>query len=257
MSIRFLATNLWDTATLTAYSSATGFPASNTTTRHFDEAWRSTGLSSEWLKVNLGSAQAITAIAIRYSNLRVGDTLSLQGHASDSWSAPSVNVSVTITAAMVSKGLIVYNWSSSQTYQWWRILMTATAHPDGYIRVGRVFLGAFVEPERDYEKDFVLEDIDPSGILEAESGHKFVNELSSFRRIHLAFGSMSAADKAIMEALRDALGKKYAFFVELDPTSDLTDESYYVSCASGWTIKHIYGSQLYSMDITLDEEHSG
>lgn len=263
MAIRFLATNLWDTATLTANSAATGFPAANTTTRHFDEAWRSTGLSAEWLKADLGADTAIKAIAIRYSNLRVGDSLSIQAQTAangDDWDgtpALTVDLSITITAAMVSKGLIVYNWSAAQTARYWRILMTATGHADGYIRVGRVYLGSYVEPSLDYDKDYSVEDVDPSTIIESETGHKFVNALSTYKRIALAFSSMSAADKAIFEALRDALGKKYAFFVELDPASNLTAESYYVSCVSGWKIAHIYGAQLYSMDLVLDEEHAG
>jgi hypothetical protein len=263
MAIRFLATNLWDTATVTASSAATGFPVTNIATRHFDNAWRSTGLTAEWLKADLGADTAIKAVVIKYSNLRVGDSLAIQGQTAangDDWDgtpALAVNQSITITAAMVSKGQITYNFSAAQTVRYVRILMTATAHPDGYIRVGRVYLGSYVEPDRDYDKDFSIEDVDPSPILEAETGHKYVNALDSFKRISLVFSSMSAADKAIFEALRDALGKKYAFFVELDPASDLTDETYYVSCVSGWKITHIYGAQLYSMDLVLDEERAG
>jgi len=259
MAIRFLATNLWDTATVTKLSEATGFPVTNIKTRLFLETWRSTGIAAEWVKADLGADTVIRAIAIRYSNLQVGDTLNLQAQTAangDDWDgspALTINVSATITAAMVSKGLIVYNWETAPTAcRWWRILMTANA--GSYIRIGRIFLGAFVEPARDYDKDFDVRDVDPSAIIPSATGQKYVNKLPQYKRIGLNFSSMSAADMAKMEALRDALGRNAAFFVELDPASSLTTGSYYVSCTSGWNIRHIYGAQLYSMSLDLEEE---
>jgi len=261
MAIRFLATNLWDTATLTESSEASGFPSTNTQTRHFLEHWRSTGLTAEWLKVDLGADTVVRAIAIRYSNLRVGDSLSIQAQTAangDDWDgdpALTLDVAITITATMVAKGLIVYNWETAPTAcRYFRLLMTATAHPDGYIRAGRIYLGTFVEPDRDYDKDFEVEDIDPSVIVGSATNVKYVNELPTFKRIHLNFSSMSAADAAKMETLRDALGRRKAFFVELDPAGDLQGDSFYVSCTSGWRIRHIYGGQLYSMPLVLEEE---
>jgi hypothetical protein len=259
MAIRFLATNLWDTATVTANSAATGFPVTNIATRLFLEHWRSTGITAEWVKADLGADTVVRAIAIKYSNLAVGDHLNLQAQTAangDDWDgdpALTLNVDVTITAAMVTKGLIVYNWEAAPTAcRYFRILMTA--HAGTYIRIGRIYLGTFVEPDRDYDKDFDIRDIDPSGILASATGQKYVNVLPQYKRISLNFSSMSAADMAKMEALRDGLGKHHAFFVELDPASDLQSESYYVSCVSGWSIRHIYGAQLYSCALDFEEE---
>ena len=261
MAIRFLATNLWDTATVTANSAATGFPASNTQTRLYLEHWRSTGVTAEWVKADLGADTVIRAVAIRYSNLRVGDSLFIQAQTAangDDWDgtpALIINVEVPVTAAMVSKGLIVYNWESAPTAcRWWRILMTATGHADGYIRIGRVFLGAFVEMGRDYDKDWTIQNITPSVVMESATGQKFANVLPQRKQIAVSFSSMSATDKGYIEALRDALGSDHAFFVELNPASDLQSGSYYVTCSSDWTIRHIYGGQLYATNLTFAEE---
>ena len=119
---------------------------------------------------------------IRYSNLEVGDTLYLQGNATDSWGGPSVNVNVTITAAMVTKGLIVYNWSSGQSYRWWRIYMTSGSS-DGYIRIGRVFVGAYSEPDRDYDKDYEIRNVTPSTVIASATGQEYVNTLPQYKQI--------------------------------------------------------------------------
>ena len=259
MAIRFLATNLWDTATVTSLSAATGFPASNTKTRLFLEHWRSTGITAEWLKADLGADTVIRAIAIKYSNLQVGDSLNLQAQTAangDDWDGTpplTINVSVTITADMVSKGLIVYNWETPPTAcRWWRILMTANA--GSYIYVGRIFLGVFVEPENDYDKDFEDAPFDPSEILQTPTGQKYVNVRPQRQQISLSFPSINAADYAKFVALGALLGKAKAFFVELDPSGALTTKSYYVSSLSDWRPRHIYGAQLYSMALQFEEE---
>ncbi len=220
--------------------------------------WRSTGLTDEWVKADLGADTAIRAIAIRYSNLRVGDTLNLQAQTAangDDWDgtpALTLNVSVTITAAMVTAGVIVYNWTSDQTVRYVRILMTATSHPDGYIRIGRIYLGTYVEPDNDYDKDHDDSPVDPSDVLTTPGGQKYVNVRPQRRRITLTFSAISAADHTKFDALRAALGKSYAFFVELDP-ADLT-RTYYVSAVTDWKMPHVYGAQHWQMALSLEEE---
>lgn len=258
MAIRFLATNLWDTATVTANSAATGFPASNTKTRLFLEHWRSTGLTAEWVKADLGADVVIRAVVIKYNNLRVGDSISVQAATTavgDVWTSPTINVAITITTAMVSKGQIVYNWESAPTAcRWWRVIMTSAGNSDAYIRIGRMYLGTYVEPDRDYDKDWGIKNVTPSVIVPSATGQEFVNVLPKYKQITLNFGSMSAADEAKMEALRDALGSDTAFFVELDPANMLTAWTYYVTAPSDWNIQHIFGAQLYSMPLTMKEE---
>lgn len=258
MPIRFLATNLWDTATVTASSAATNYPVTNIATRHATDQWRSTGIADEWVKADLGADTVVRAIAIKSSNLAAGDHLNLQAQTAangDDWDgtpALTLNVTVTITAAMVSKGIIVYNWEAAPTAcRYFRILMTA--HAGTYISIGRIFLGSFVEPDYDYDKDYDDDPVDPSTVIETPAGQKYVNVRPQRRRISLNFSEITAADFAKFDALRVALGRAQTFFVELDPASDLT-RTYYVSASSDWRIHHIYGAQHYSMALQLDEE---
>jgi len=255
MAIRFLLPNIWSLETaLTASSATTGFPVTNTATRHILEDWRSTGLTAEWVKCDLGSALPVNAFVMWCSNLRVGDSLNIQANDTDDWGSLPLNISVTITAGMVAKELILVSLTVSPSRRWWRVLMTATAHPDGHIRIGRICLGTYVEPDRDYDKDFDVEDIDPSRVIISATNQKYVNELPSFKRIHLNFSKISAADAVLFKAIRDEVGIKKAFHVELDPANNPISESYYVSCISGWRIAHVYGGQIYSMPLVLEQE---
>lgn len=261
MPIRFLATNLWDTATVTANSAATGFPVTNIATRLFLEHWRSTGLTAEWVKADLGADTVVRAVAIRYSNLRVGDSLSIQAQTAangDDWDgspALTLNVAITITADMVTKGLIVYNWEAAPTAcRYFRALMTATAHPDTYIRIGRIYLGTFVELDRDFDKDWTVQNVTPSTVLTSATGQKYTNTLPQFKRINVNLPWLSSADATKIEALRDALGSDKAFFVELFPATSLQMHSYYVTCTSDWSVRHVFGGQMYTTSLTFEDE---
>jgi len=254
MSVRFMTTNLWDSASaLTASSAATGYPAANTQHRLKLKVWRATGDTAEWLKVNLGSAKEIRALVLAYANLTTGATLTLQGHTSDSWTAPAYSQVIAISAAMAARGQIVYHLGTPRTYQWWRITIADSANPDGYVRIGRVFLGTYAQPARSYYKEWSLTVVDPSEVMVNKTGQKFVNVRPSYHEIKLDFRSVPAADRTIFKAIADEVGQAYPFWITLD-SGDLAGSTYYVSAASPWEIVHIFMSQLYRMPLELEEE---
>ena len=160
---------------------------------------------------------------------------------------------VTITAGMVSKGQVAVNWDTAKTYQWWRILMTAASHPDGYIRIGRVYVGSFDEPSRNYGREWDEDRMAYSEVLANAAGQKYVNKQGQAKRFSLNFPSFTAADADLFNALAIALGVDEAFFVCLNP-ADLVAQTYYVSCTSGWKLRHIRDGELYSTSLMLEEE---
>jgi len=103
--------------------------------------WRTTADTSETIIINLGSAQAVTAFILQDHNLSAGATCNLQGNASDSWGSPSYD-SGNIT---IQEPLYLY---LSETYQYWRILITDAANPDGYVEAANIFLGTYLELEQ-------------------------------------------------------------------------------------------------------------
>lgn len=131
---------------LTASSSATGYPATNLQTDNYAQVWRSTaaGASAEWIKVDLGSAQEIKAISLLNVNARSTSTIVIEGHATDSFGAPTFSQAVTESSLGTSRRNLHHVLATPQTFRWWRITILDNGNPDGFLEVGEWFLGAHI-----------------------------------------------------------------------------------------------------------------
>jgi len=104
---------------------------------------RSIGDSAEWIKFTFTSAVNATDIFIFNHNFEAGATVKLQGNATDIWTSPSVDETLTISD-------VIYKNFTGGSYKYWRIYMDHSASSDGYFQIGKVFLGVpyqIVDPD--------------------------------------------------------------------------------------------------------------
>lgn len=91
---------------------------------------------------NFGSAHAIDLIAIINHNLDAGLTVYLQGNASDSWGAPSINHAITIPTwwedGMPVNPLLDISDITNRSFQYWRLVVSGTNTSP--VRIGNVML---------------------------------------------------------------------------------------------------------------------
>jgi hypothetical protein len=248
MAIRFLWNNLADAATLTVSSEATDFPASNLKNRLFKVHHRTTGITSEWWKWNLGSAKDIYAFLFWYHNFQSGATIKIQANSIDDWVTPAFEETITWS----SFKLVKY-FSSAKTYQWWRLLVEDAGNPDGYLRGGRPFLGGFFEPSRNFHKDWKKSIVDLSDVEYSSGGQAFANEKDVYYRFDFSFPSILTPDDISFDEIGKSVGRKKALFITIDP-SDPVNSTYYVHPLSDWEIKHIYAKKTYQLDLNFREE---
>ena len=106
-----------------------------------DSFYRSSGLDDpNTFIIDLETAKAITGLVIYDHNISVDATITLQGNASDSWGAPSFEEVVTYNADK----LLFY--IDSETYRYWRVVISDETNSDSYIQIGELFLGEYFEP---------------------------------------------------------------------------------------------------------------
>jgi hypothetical protein len=146
-NFRILWDNLWDDATLSVGSENPEFPATNTQHRWHTRTWRTSGESGTLIDAeiisDLGEAKDIKAFVIKnhnFSMIESGDELRIQANNVDAWGAPPLDVVLPVT-----EGQIVRFWNTARSYRYWRIVMTDILNPDGYLEIGRIFLGDFFE----------------------------------------------------------------------------------------------------------------
>ncbi len=99
--------------------------------------------------IDLGSSREVDAVIIQDHNLTSNAEITLKGRGSTAWQfTTSTSEPVDETIAWADDKILHYVVSSSNTKRHWRIDITDTANPDGYIEIGNLYLGPYDEMVR-------------------------------------------------------------------------------------------------------------
>ncbi len=234
--IRFLYDNLLDDGTLTASSEDSEFPVTNIQHRWHTRHWRSTGVAAEYVTCDLGAPKDIKSLIVKYHNFQLGATVHILADSAPTFDSgpgglPELDVTLTVTTET-----IVYNWSSAKTYQYWRLTIADAGNPDGYVRIGRMYLGTYISPTYNY-KDRQETYKDPSDKAISTGGQDSADEETHYSELSYTFLVLTA-DKATFKAIFDEVGTSKAYFVCEDPTSAATT-TYYVQNLEDWQFSYI------------------
>jgi hypothetical protein len=177
--------------------------------RDRDHRYRSAALGApNTITLNLGSAQAFDSLVIYDHNLTSGATIVIEADAAATFdsgggSSPQVSEAVTWAAAK-----ILHYLAASQTKHYARLKITDAANPAGYIEIGDLFLGPYLQLTRNYVEgfsaniDFVM---DANKTKFRVGKDRFYNFQQLFT---LNFNRLPAADIALMKAMIAALGNR-------------------------------------------------
>jgi hypothetical protein len=89
------------------------------------------------ITIDLGSAQQCTALVMLDHNFSDSAVVYRQANASDAWTSPSVNESVTVRSPIIEY--------FDTTYRYRRYVMIDPDNTDGYNEIGNLFLGTYLE----------------------------------------------------------------------------------------------------------------
>ena len=249
-NVTFAWQNLFDAATLTKSSENPLFPASNLKNRWPTRTWRSannTGTLTEWVKADLGSPLDVSMFALKNHNLSSSAVARIQGNASDSWSTPSVDVTLSLQA-----GLLAYFWSSPQTYQWWRYYIVDSAPVTTYLEGGRLWLGPVLVPAINIINAYTKTYNDPSDILPSDGGQIITNQKTRFKTIDLSFENLGSTDVDYFDAMFEDRGQGKELFFTRDQASPLTT-TMYCRISAAPKLTHVLMEQLYNLQFSLEE----
>jgi len=196
MTPRLLWRNLADEGLASASSEGYGAPAANAQDSRLGVAWTTgTSTAAEWWKVDLGSSQAVQGVALLGHDLLAGDTVLVQGNASDSWGAPSVSEALTWRETAMVKIL-----SAAQTYRWWRISVTKASA--GVARsIGRVYLGPAYECPAADARDYRIGVDDTSRTWRTVGGQVWTDHGVALRTLRVGWRLATETFRAELAAL--------------------------------------------------------
>jgi hypothetical protein len=130
--------NLIAGASLTATNGDPNYPVSALLDIHLTNVFRFVDLTGGNIDIDLGSAQAVSSVGI-IGNLTASATITLKGNSSVSWTSPPVN------ETMVAADRNLMHYFTETSYRYWRIEITDSGNPEGYIEVANIFLGNYLQ----------------------------------------------------------------------------------------------------------------
>jgi len=222
----------WDAGTITSSSEVSGLEDDNAVHDFVGKPWRTTGDTSEWWKVDLGSATSITAFGIFNHNFTSAATVTLQANATDSWGGPSYSQALTIATDSDSVVLPRLVFFLSESYRWWRITVADAANPDGYIQVGRFAGGAYWEPTRTVTDGFSMSTQDPSLGTRAAGTGWYARQRNKYREANVGFELYDRTQHDKFNAVFSKVGQTEPVVLALDPTNYASEDSMYCKVAS-------------------------
>ena len=186
-NILFLHDNLLDAAILVASGENADLPVENLQDEFRTKVFES-DLGTFNIVIDHGAAKAVTCIAIvNYNWDSEPTTFDLEFNAADAWGAPAETVDLAGTwvvnpDANGNRSIIIKTFAS-KSYRYNRLNII---HAD-VAQIGRIYLGTYITPSRNYLLGDGLNHVDPSIIKRSADGQEHADVLSKYRTMDFSF----------------------------------------------------------------------
>jgi hypothetical protein len=241
-------------AVWSASSWAYGMGPANLATPHLAEPWRTTDQTAyEWAKVDLGAAAAISGAYVAGHDLDGSEVLTLEGHASDSWEAPTVSLDFTIYAGMP----LPLSFAET-SLRWWRLVLAKDAAAD--VRsIGRLYLGSVYECGRNPEPDSLeLGYLDLTERDRSSGGQTHSAAGALLRTLKARFRAAPWSQVAAFRALAETCGTWAPFLFDLSPSNPELFAPLYATAervlGPGAPLGALGASGAWDLELSLTEE---
>lgn len=192
-------------SSITALTEGIGFVISNVQDQRLSTVWRSTTPTAQTVIINLGSAIDINTAAILAHNISSSATITIDANTTNSWGSPATTKTIIYNAG------IMLNFFTSVSYQWWRFSIDDPTNSDGYIQVGRLWLGNYIDIDPSSLLDFVVRKNRNDKVKHGEGGQKFASIGIGWKEFELKFPYSSYTMIEKIETMYDTVGNHSSF----------------------------------------------
>lgn len=176
-----------------------------------DSRYRSAALGApNTIILDLGEEQEVDTIVLQDHNLTSAVTISVDADSAatfDSGIAGAPEFSENMTWYTEK---IIHYLTAAQTYRHWKINITDAANPDGYIEIGELLVGEYMELSRTFNRTPSR----PQELIytrqETSAGIRRHRYYNARRNLNYNFRFLTAGDMALLEAMMAALNDKSA-----------------------------------------------
>jgi hypothetical protein len=215
-------TLLWSSGANTAVAchKELGFAVSDTGSATSQVGANAAYTSRHWLKADLVTAASVLAGIVVNHNAGASGTFTLQGNATDAWTAPTVN------QALAGDANIRIAFISTQTLRYWRLLIDDCGNVLGYGEVGVWFAGPYTQPTVSYAVGFSKQWEELSEVSVAPSGAHWQDERPRRPVWGISWSEVGESDRAALAAAFALVPRGKCFFFSFDAVTTPTNTEY-------------------------------
>jgi len=224
------------------------YPITNVQVQRLSTQYRSIGATSQSIIVDLGTAQKITAAGILGHNISTSATITVSANSTDSWPGAT---SQTLTG---NEGIILKYFAETE-YRYWRFDIDDSTNMDGYIAIGRLWLGDYITISPSSLLDFKVTKKRSDSVSYGKMRQKFASIGVGWRKFDFEFPPTEHAMIATINTLFDVVGNHSSFiFCNFD-----TDRSYILVepcyCSFTGDIGFVHSNRMkFSYTLTFEED---
>lgn len=187
--------------------------------------------SREWVKVQAQTAVTGTVgIAVNH-NLAAAGTVTLQGHASDAWSSPTVDSE--LSDFNVDPMPLNLKFITSQSLIYWRLVFADVANAQGYSECGVFHVSNYVEPGYDFAIKWSEGREELSDVEYADQGASYTNEKPTRKFWPLRWPALTPSEKDQFDVWMNFVKAGRPFFFAFDPDDDANFVHYVILAKGG------------------------
>jgi hypothetical protein len=236
-------------ASLTANSNVINYPVTNLLDSRLTRVFRTDSNTTAEVVFDNVTAVAVTSICIANHNISSSvTTLKVQGNATDSWGAPSVDETLTYSSGIITKQF------TGGSYRYWRIQVVDATNSDGYIQIGRAWVGVSYDMPG-IGTTITHDKTSTSRKSTSVSGQTYLDKRYLYETVNTTFPVVSHAEKLeIFDTVFEQTDIGVPFFVTFDETGSDLGTMYVTLDDNGYRATLLINPAYYTIGITLIEE---
>jgi len=233
---------------LTALTSDTNYPIENVQDQRLTTVWHSTALTAQTVIIDFGAAVSITTAAIMGHNITsAASVITVAG-------GTSASVFATAETLTFSEDMIL-KFFDAQSYRYWKFTVDNQGNADGYISIGRLWLGTYIQISPTSLDDFTVTKRRSDNVAYGRNRQKFASTGVGWREFELTFPKTGGSVLSNIISMYDDVGQHSSvIFCNFD---SLTDYPLvlpcYCSIQEDLQFNHA-GRQKYKWSLRLQED---
>jgi hypothetical protein len=237
--------------TLTCLSENVNYPLINVQDQRLSMEWHSLTPTVQTITLDLGSPMSISTAALLSHNFTTSVSVTISANTTSSFASPATSKTIIYNSG------IMLNFFTPVSYQYWQFTIDDPTNSLGYISLGRLWLGDYIDIDPSSEVDFTVTKKRSDRVIHGRGQQKFASIGTDWREFKLSFPNTNYTMVDKIATMYDVIGNHssviYCNFDTIRGLSNLIEPCYCTLMGNNIQFKHAEGRK-FNYDLTLQEE---